>query len=204
MTDPPNKQNATRLRRATEKDAAYLAQAFIDFGDGITESLWQDNWWVSTECLPFYTRLFASGGGFINHKNCIIAEENGRPVGMFMVGAVEQPTDISREHPFFQALYKLIVPDEVYVLGFYGNGTPPNELLAFLMLRTAEEVAVKKGRNGLNFLLSNRHDWLRDFLIHHGYQATDHVPLPEMIGAGAQHKHLELMNKKATSPDNLR
>lgn len=115
----PNSERSVRVRWAKADDSAFLAQAALDCSHGVTDFLWREMAWPGKTAHDFLTDIFAGADGPISYQNCLIAELDGKAVGMVQGAQLPlPPTDSQPLHPVLEPFEVLQQHDSLHWMAF--------------------------------------------------------------------------------------
>jgi len=167
--------DAITIRRARRDDARAVAELFSIASDGVAEYLWStlkgDHPGLSL--IEIGARRYARENTAFSYQSCLVAETDGRIVGMmhaFAMPEAEPDRDLGQVDPVLRPYVELEVPGSFYISalalrpGHRGQGTGSR------LLALARERARREGCPQLSLGVFDENDAARRLYARHGFR----------------------------------
>jgi GNAT superfamily N-acetyltransferase len=174
-----------KIRDAVKEDAYDLARLQSLAGHGIIEFGYSDLV-AGVDAIELVSRLFEMGHEPYSHRNCVVAENNGRVVGKLLSYGCDDVTSVVPDDPFIPAerlaiLNSCFAPtpvswhiDAMAVLPEYqGRG------LGREFIEIAKSQCRHNGFDMLSLHIVESNEGARRLYQRCGFKAADRVPIPD-------------------------
>ncbi|MEM7776571.1 MAG: GNAT family N-acetyltransferase [Pseudomonadota bacterium] len=170
------------IRAANKSDAALIAELFLISSDGLADYIWSQVAEPGESALDAGTRRYARPGVAFSYENCLLAEVNGRPVGMAHSFPMDvDPDEAPTEDPILRPYYELEDDGSLYLSGLAVVDDVRGRGIGTTLLRAVEAKAKETARARVSLICFEMNAGAMRLYDRFGYREIDRralVPHP--------------------------
>ena len=167
-----------RLRPALRRDSRDIARLFRISSEGVADYIWSKLAQQSQSLIDVGCARYAREDVDFSYRNCIVAEQAGRVIGMLHGFEMKQDADAKEEtDPVLRPYSELEIPGTLYVSGVAMLPRHRGRGIGSELMKAAEGRAREMGLGGLSLIMFEENERARRLYERIGYVAIDRRPV---------------------------
>ena len=168
----------TTIRRARRKDCADIAALFLISSDGLAAYIWGQMDMPGLSLQQIGEQRYAREGVAFSYENCLVAEREGKVVGMLHCFPMEPRTDGDEEtDPVLKPYAALEEPDSLYISAIALYPDYRSLGIGTRLLQAARVRARSLGLSRLSLICFDANEGAMRLYRRHSYRESDRRPI---------------------------
>lgn len=169
---------AFQIRKARREDAAEIARLFLISSDGLASYIWSRMAQPGQSLEEVGAARYARSGVPFSYENCLIAERDGKILGM--VHAFEMPPREPGEveaDPVLQPYAELEDPGSLYISGLAVHSGHRQQGIGGALMDALENTAQAQSLGRLSLICIDRNERAMAFYLRRGFRELMRRPI---------------------------